>query len=1004
MPRKKREKVIVGREFVDFKPAKQNIKRELYQREVYIPKKGEEIVLKESKRLLLENMEIMTEKYNFRYNKKTVNINQILTVLYYKAKRLNAYSIMFQFLADGEAKHRGAYVEYKFKKDEESLKGLKKFIKHFQEQIYEDVDWGRASDIAVSQYYRDLNTTDFWIKRIIPARGGNHDKHDRKTKSTFYKCYTAYDAPNNDCLFYCIKKTLNLPIQSKTIRAQSGILHENDISIDEIESIENKLNIKINIYSDYAYLDCHFVNGNHMCKTVYEKLYESKLTDDNLKIVNCLLKDNHYSFIEEFIPVACFIRDGKIKPNEEYTHYLFYDIETVYEPEEFYNFKPYSVAWTIYNIKDKTAIDYFKYGWSCLDTFIKVLYEARTTEKYLIVGYNSSRFDNYLLIERLMEHNLPVKSLLIANNSILGLTIKNHKFFDLNRYLLGSLKENCIQFKKQFLNNRLKVDGFDHDKIQTLFNNKQFDIYFSGSENMKKLKEYNCMDTGCLMDLFLTFRETMFEIGLDDINDYCTIGQQGYQNMINKYFQNTGFKFTANFPRLKQYEEDEFIRNCLTAGRVQCFRTGDLNFQEELKMVDVCSLYPFVMNTFYFPKGEKYYYFNPENMKYDHDKLGIYCIEYQCPINELNILPFRSTSSEIALDWDSKDKFITGATNLEIELCIRFNHYYKIIFGIVFEEMEYAPFRYYIYNIFEQKRLEDLKINKNEAKRQTTKFAINAISGKVIQRNFEDSTQILNTFKNVNKKWVKVDNSNIINQYKKYTIEELGNKIFIKGKLKKEFRYKDTAKPCYLGIFIYSYARSYMYNIIHDLHTRLYMDTDSLLMENSDYVKLKNMTGGFSIFNMSFKYNDLVVSPTNPKILGKLEEECPEASFKCQLIQAKSYAIISNIPGKSKFRFKGVNKRWSILDPDQSEKIKELLKDPALDSELIEYAKLLPKITDGEIQFKRLFNLKLENYEKTKKMKLVKLYAFQFQRVNNFNPVKNRATYIIQMIKHIKEV
>src|SRR5690606_9564164 len=83
-----------------------------------------------------------------------------------------------------------------------------------------------------------------------------------------------------------------------------------------------------------------------------------------------------------------------------------------------------------------------------------------------LIGYNSSRFDNYFLIPELAKRDL-LDDIFYQGNSLLNIKWGGrHNTFDVCRYTTGKLGNVAKNFKCKFE----KVGGFNHDDVQKHYN------------------------------------------------------------------------------------------------------------------------------------------------------------------------------------------------------------------------------------------------------------------------------------------------------------------------------------------------------------------------------------------------------------------------------------------------------------------------------------------------------------------------------------------------------
>lgn len=900
-----------------------------------------------------------------------------------------------------------------------------------------------GSDYQILEEGMIVDFSSFELIKITDIFGGNRKKlhcaKDRMKKFGHYKTYDIYSVGNN-CFFSCIRKILDTKERVKTLRERcfgptGNPPNHEELTRDEngytgikpdgqtISIIEDVLNINIDIYK----LELGEDN---------ETLYFYKSQEKYEQTAHLLLHEEHYYMIREiideipkssnrgdlpkrysnpefdeivddFIEIQPDIKNTK-KPKaikKSYTHIMTYDLETV--NDEKHNVRAYCATTTLYdrnrelppyvkgqtfencNIKEHGVESKFFCGENCVNDMIDYILNFPKSMKVLIISYNGSRYDNYRLIEHIRKRNTIGKACdyFEVKNSILTIKLFQHLFIDLNRFLLGSLKDMCNSYQTE----RKKVDGFDHEDVQQHYEEGKLNEWID--KNIDKLKEYSIMDVECLMELFIKFTSLMPKIGIDFWSKVCpTIGSLAYNHVSNQtfveedgvlrnftekemkdfirkkelfrerklkdeyeekeYTVNQTYKLlasskrilTKNFknlvPRPKTYQDDLWFRKCLTAGRTEVFKKGHFKFDEPLAFPDITSLYPFVMsNKFYYPIVDYEY-----TDKYIPDKLGVYWIKYQNTTEESNILPQRYDDPTLALNYKSKELFETGATNLEIELCKKYGHHFEVINGVYWENDTNILFHGYIEKIIKEKSNQDkLKAfkdpNYNEALREICKLFMNSVSGKVIERNFIETTMTLDgkTYD---------DDTKILDNFHEDTITytKIGNQCYVKGKLKnEELIYRKTAKPSYLGLFIYSYARSYMYELlISKAKTKIYMDTDSLAFEQKELQSMKEgeLLEDFWLYKTFINCSEKdkhtgipIVIHTDkfkPKQLGQMSDDGEGMNWtECITLKPKSYLLISSDGlEKTKTRYKGMSKRFYILPQSDEIELPEIVELP----------------------------------------------------------------------------
>jgi len=851
-----------------------------------------------------------------------------------------------------------------------------------------------------------LDTTFFridYLKEQPKLKGG---KTTKVIKSKYYITKN-FDSKDNNCLLACVrygKKDMYTKLTYYRDRILKHNINKGEmIEIQDIHKIEKEFKINIDIYFE----DDMKLNASH--------LYKSK---NKYKIgINVLLKEGHYQIITKERPK----RKTKKSLNKTVKYkplYLYYDLETKFNRKSCYYLSPYSVAWCVHNpelgefdyfgqykeeiakmteegktqkeiyeILDKKYKDNTHYKKSRFETkrplqkLIDFILECPEGYRYIIIGYNSSRFDNFFLANHATKNNvMQTNSMLYVNNSILQMSIKQHKVFDLCRFLMASLKKACDSFDTC----PKKIDGFSHNLVQQHYDNGNLKNFLE--ENNDIIEKYNKYDVLSLMDLHLKVQKAVNTLTKGkDINDFLTIGHMGYEifKKMNEYAVGTKYNkrkkemetvYKSYTPPPKNHKDDKFIRKALTAGRTQCYYKK-MDFKRRVRMIDVKSLYPFVMLNREYPIGDyidtKFYrkgklgiykckiihqnlkWVNKENIKFKYKKEDGQD-EYDLTKKYApTVFPLRSDKANVSLDWEYRGQMDVNLTSVDIE-CIR-KHGGEVVVmnGIYWEKTSNTIFKSFLEPFMHAKNNQDniknavKKAKKensvyngekyNNALREMCKLFSNCLSGKVIQRNFEDTTAMISDTLSLSLFIEKVDEDTMIFEPHSKGV------VFATGKKKEGTIFKEeTAKPSYLGVFIYSYAREYMCETILSKYVTIYEDTDSACMPLEEYERFVR------------ENNDLVNGELKGKY-GCLEEEVGNAT-RIITLQPKCYCVVNKVDkGKSKNKFKGVGKNDTYLTLNELKKMKNN------DGEFFTFEKKINK--DGDISYKH--NVTSDDVEKT---------------------------------------
>ena len=680
---------------------------------------------------------------------------------------------------------------------------------------------------------------------------------------------------HNNCLFAIIKSVLGLSHSHNDIRKNFTTLSPYTlVGVNDLPEIENALDIKFYVYDSEG-----------------EVIYNDLSKIDKTHIIQLLLQDNHYNLITDIFPIEERLRkrvdtkrvraskakvsDVKMKPILK----VFFDCETVFNPLNFDYLSCYSVS---YKYNDKTE---FLLGDNCLSQFIQALIPLSADYKICLIGFNSSRFDMFLVAAQLCREDL-LTDIQFGGNSILNITTKGGWCCqDLARFIPNTLAGACKAF-----NIPASKGSFPHDLAQEQAERGNLYQWLKTTDWGVKLEEYNKLDVICLEMLYNTLDQALDTligkrlitmVNEQQYNIHLTISQMCY----NHFKERTKYN---NVSLPENYEK--MARTAMHGGRVQCF-FGRSEVVGDMRMGDVTSLYPYVMSERSYPIGPP----NPTT-KYVHNKLGIYNVtiisqdtDMVTERDELDMcskiptfIPNRNGDST---NYEDRGSFDTCLTNIEIETLRSVDYVVEVRDGFYFQESVDDLFSSYIDPFIEEKKRQDrLKaINDPDANsgiRELCKLGMNSLSGKLMQRAFDTAK----VFTHVNKV------NTVTEQFIEPSINMLTNdRCIVTGKLKDV---PDCKYPTHLGVFVYAYARSYMFCNIFSKYPVYYTDTDSIVVSNDTFAKLE--AGGFMGESLGKIKDDLTKDQATPFIFNRFIA-----------IAKKEYCIIKdNVLVKS--RVKGV--------------------------------------------------------------------------------------------------
>jgi hypothetical protein len=404
------------------------------------------------------------------------------------------------------------------------------------------------------------------------------------------------------------------------------------------------------------------------------------------------------------------------------------------------------------------------------------------------------------------------------------------------------------------------------------------------------------------------------------------------------------------------YHHYKDILKYKVAGRVELF--NDIQkIIERMGSGDVCSLYPFVMAVLnvYYPAGNVV---EVEDYKGD-DVLGFYyCNVKQHNLKPRNLPKIYPRKTELENIWDNEDELkgyllsnvmigLLREYGCEVEILpyVEDPLYKKDILDVsgnkISEELIKKKsfvfshkirgcdlFEFILEMMMAKNNQDALKQNKNDlynsALRETLKLLMNSLSGKVIEGLHIDQTEVIETEAEFNNFIIKHNNYNFINT--------IGEKLFVSYKKDEEAECLKKQRPIYLGVYIYDYAKRYMYQNSYSkigLDKLVYTDTDASKMRYKDFEVWKKWVRDNNIKVPAWdkakqydnRYGEHLIYEENSKVFGSFEDELEEMngdSYVFYCLQKKSWCYESyDKEGKnicSKFKFKGINGRALMID------------------------------------------------------------------------------------------
>lgn len=494
----------------------------------------------------------------------------------------------------------------------------------------------------------------------------------------------------------------------------------------------------------------------------------------------------------------------------------------------------------------------------------------------------------------------------------------------------------------------------DHEKVQQSYARNKLHKWLE--KNEKELREYNDRDVELLRELvkrLLTVLEKITGFKQKEIMSTPSISALAYK-LFNHLLDTAADKtfvdkktwkestrrkklreHRQNYPRPQTViseELDKLIRKSATAGRVQ----GEVGYRKQLSViVDVVSLYPTAMLLNQFPAGQEFIRKRKDFESYV--KLvetfeEIVDSEEQCVMMRVvydqstmttphPVLPVRVEGKP--LDWHTFSEGEELLPLVTIRQLLKYGATVYVPDSVDEEEVmlvmwDNAPyFAEYISKLSAMKNEQD-KLKEegssqyNPTLREMVKMLLNGLSGKMIQKNHENKFELASDDL-VEKLEEVINNEKLVGEEVIETIQRIKLDVISLTTRHAYVTWKGSgwsagSKPSHVGVFIYAYARAYMFEHVMSKMKVWYTDTDSALITVEDFAKLDP-----ALLCATVDKNTMRVTQTREKKFGDFEVEKVCDSFI--VVAPKTYCLIND--GKVvKNGIKGVRKTDQFLVND----------------------------------------------------------------------------------------
>jgi hypothetical protein len=927
------------------------------------------------------------------------------------------------------------YFKIKNMNTESIKKGFEKFKERFNE-ILEKIK-SNAGGTYELEAGDEVMYDQFAISEVAPFANGKSKSMIFKTHNIEESMVEKRDSRNRritvkrgDCVFQCLTRAgFNIPEEEienlRNIDYLKNYIDINNLNIDIIcnsFTLKKSINLIFDTRAQFEIYDKK--NRMFLCSKL-------ELSDINVIYLN-KSPNAQYTIVYDDIDNHCDLIDGELRLDDisitysrkvvkngeiiftageliknDITYvdntevrYLFFDYETVVDFTNSCGMNPYSLSildltdnqLKQLEIEDKRKnIEYVNQirasqcrtflGFDCTYQFIDWIMANQNNKKYIFIGFNNSNFDNFIFLHGLLRYqktsansDYSVSNIFYNGNQILNFMVNGrHETFDIHKHLVGSLASNCDSYKI----NCCAKKTFDHDLAQKMYLEGELLNYINGNDELKDYNEFDVLATAVLYQKYRLSVESIKPARgyADKLYETKTVGSLVY-NIFKNNIKQKGIKL----PKLTIQHYQDMQRSKI-AGRVECFG-GECRLPERIASIDVCSLYPYVMavKDVYYPCGEIVYVEQDQYIN-SNDKLGFWYVDFdQSNLKAKNLPNIYAFKTGIENNW-AHEGIIENylLSNVMIDLLLKYECKVTIKNGFYFTEKRKSceMFDFILQFMGVKNHQDTLKANKdpeyNSALRETTKLMMNSLSGKVIEGLHTEKTECINTYA----QYQEIKNkSKTIN-----TIDVLGKKIFVNYTVDEEEVCAKSQRPIYLGILIYDFAKTYMYEYgISKIGKAnlTYTDTDSLKIRYKHFEEWKELVDTQNIQVPHWaeveaidpRYANHKIYEHGSKVLGSFEDENQEYVGKEYLyfvLQKKTwlYAVDSVV---KKSGFKGISNRCLLLNSDDIKDIKDKSK-----LEVYQYNINNPQLSVGKNQ--------IELFEQVYKNKSAYVLCPSFRRV-----------------------
>jgi len=681
----------------------------------------------------------------------------------------------------------------------------------------------------------------------------------------------------------------------------------------------------------------------------------------------------NYTFIRDYFdnfparPPPCAPED---------TLFCFFDLECFTEYKENCASQPYAISYAIMSLADLAQLDtldkdeqaddstflstklFHSASFDCVNLFIaKILSlsQANPSGRIVLVGFNNTNYDNFMLLHSLLiTPNVVLKHISYHGSSrIADILFENCNVFDLRRHIVSSLKKACESFGvKRYAKTDLG-ENITHDNVQLIAAETGMDaeeaFYHQLFQKVSHsvLEKYNNYDVLSLAVLFFRYYTFM--------NTFPCFGRarkdgDGVLKEVYEYSSGPAFMYgvfqaykkinNVELPSI-DYSQYNFIREAMVGGRVQAIPGA---YREPVRSLDVTSMYPSVMfvTPEYIPSGEitegvMSQEFADTIMCTKQVPMGFYTVDFDQTSLAARDLPVIMCSKHDGLnDWSYsaetliRKKAVVGYIDLQelidsgcsVQFLVGERY---ITFSSKIRNIDLFGF---LIDLMKAKNRQDELAAANDpdyspVERNLAKLMQNALFGKCLQQVFESTLVTVRTSEYMSNLFCPKD-------MKEDTLELVSFLPFAKGntdsmdKVLLKYMRADNSfrniKPQWVGYWVTAMARRTMRKYLNLLGNSrvLYHDTDSVKYLLSNHHLLKPLESMLvphwpELAEIIPEYTtEAIVCPGGKKKFGGLESDMHAETNTLLINNKKEYfTAVCNPDGTFKLDAKG-RANWSM--------------------------------------------------------------------------------------------